>query len=163
MISRFLNLVLVAGRDVFTGKTMRLSVVEAGNPKYRSLPVMSGARPSQLPGRVPVHKRISGVTADTLIHTVTPGTKFYLTDINVFVSNTSLLSVGRFEIKDGTNAAGSTVVPVSLDPATNQANASVSLSHSYKEEVPFLVGVFADILAGTLVLSIGIDGYEETI
>lgn len=154
---------LMAGRDVFTGKPMRISVVETGNPAYRSLPVMSGARPSQLPGRTPIHKRISGVTADILIHTVTPGSKFFLTDLSIFVSNTSLLSVGRLELKDGTTSAGATVVPVSLDPATNQANAAVAFSHMYKEEPFFSNGVFADVLAGTLNMSVEIDGYEEVI
>ena len=155
-------------RSVLTGLSTpdgteynNLTVVPQSNVlgTYYSIPVVTGARPSDIPGRTAVTKNIANVTADTQIHTNTATKTFYLTDIIGMVEN-DLTSGGVAYIRDGTSAAGTIMIPLRVDAKQGSATKQTTFSHTFTEPIAFSSGVYYDE-ATDLTTSITIVVYEE--
>lgn len=122
-------------------------------------------RLSEVKGRVHVQKSatISGTTLplELLVHTVTSGFKFWMTDIEIVVTTT--ISAGGFtSVKDG-GAGGSIQRRYALVPGTNQTNGVTVLTSNYAEHIEFSTDVHLSSPAiGTGgAITININGYEE--
>jgi hypothetical protein len=127
---------------------------------YQNLQVVSGARPSQLPGRAAVRIVTDAITAPTLEYTVTAGKTLYVTDIMITVENTAN-ALGQLLIRDGTTVAGAIVLPIFIADPGAGSSAVGTLHHSFVEPLAFTEGVFYDEATGTLTMSGTLIGYEE--
>lgn len=127
---------------------------------FQNLHVVSGARPSEIPGRTAVQIVGNNETAPVLKYTVTGGKKLYITDVMLTVENTAN-TLGRLEIYDALTATGTPILPLFIpDPGAGSSSVS-TLSHSFVEPLEFSTGVFWDEAAGTLTMSGVMIGYEE--
>lgn len=156
-----LNRSILVGTDV-GGTYSNVSVAATTNSSGTSqnLQVVSGARPSQLPGRTPVVVVTNGITVPTLEYTVTAGKTLYITDMLVTVEQ-SANNLGQLLIRDGLTVAGTIVVPIFVpDPGAGSSTVT-TVSHTFAEALPFTTGVFYDEASGTLTMSGTLIGYEE--
>ena len=156
-----LNRSIVVGTDS-AGAYNNVSVAPTTNAAgtFQNLHVVSGARPSEIPGRTAVQIVGNNETAPVLKHTVTGGKKLYITDVMLTVENTAN-ALGRLEIYDALTATGTPVLPLFIpDPGAGSSSVS-TLSHSFVEPMEFSTGVFWDEAAGTLTMSGVMLGYEE--
>lgn len=117
-------------------------------------------RPSQLSGRVFESVTLNGLTDNALVHTVTPGKIFYVTDIILSVDN-SANSPGSFNLRDGLTVAGGIVLPLLVNEGPAGGTALTETSHSFLEPLEFNSGVFYEEVSGTLTASGILQGYEE--
>ena len=159
--------VSLLNRSVITGLSTsgttynNMTIVPIANDSttYYSLPTVSGARPSDIPGRVSVTKNIANVTVDTQIHTNTTNKTFYLTDMLVMLEN-DLTAGGIAYIRDGTSTAGAIKIPMRVDAKQGSATKQTTFTHTFTEPLAFDIGVFYDEVTD-LTTSITIVGYEE--
>ena len=143
--------------------SQNLNVVETTNSTQTtySLQVVSGARPSQLPGRTPV-RVTSDVTSSTLMYSGLTGSEIlYITDIILTVNNSNSTSYGRLNIRDGLSVTGTTILPVLIAESPTQETAVSIITHSFTEPLFFNNGVFFDIELGTLIVTGIFKGYKE--
>lgn len=118
-------------------------------------------RPSEKPGRVHKEGVISAATTDQTVYTVTEGKTLYVTSIDLSVFNTSTVSAGRLDLKDGTtikqtfsmSAAGVGAVAASVPANVN--------SMIFLEPKQFTTDFNMDVVTGTLTYSVCFTGYEE--
>ena len=154
------------GRNIIAGKVgstfQNVNVAETTNDAgtYHNLHVVSGARPSQLPGRTPI-KIVLDETADALVYTVTVGKTLYITDMSVFVENASTSARGRVELQNGTIAGSTLVYAMLVQEAANSQTAVVTQGQAFIEPLEFDTGVFVDVISGTITLTGVLNGYEE--
>ena len=127
---------------------------------FQNLQVVSGARPSQLPGRVAVQIVVNADTAPTLEYTVTVGKTLYVTDMIITVENDANV-LGRLEIYDALSATGTPVLPIFIPDPGPGSSTVTTVTHAYVEPLSFSTGVFWDEAAGTLTMSGVMLGYEE--
>jgi len=128
---------------------------------FQNLQVVSGARPSQLPGRTPINIVADNATAPVLLHTVTAGKILYVTDLILTIANTGAVT-GRLEIYDALTATGTPVLPInSADPGSGGDDTLTTVTHAFAEPLPFSTGVFFDEATSDLVMSGVMLGYEE--
>jgi hypothetical protein len=156
-----LNRSILVGADS-GGAYNNVSVAPTTNAAgtFQNLQVVSGARPSQLPGRTPIQIVTNAITAPTLQYTVTGGKVLYITDLVVTVEQ-SANSLGQLLIRDGLTVAGAIVLPLFVpDPGAGSTTVS-TISHAFAEPLPFSSGVFWDEATGTLTMSGVMLGYEE--
>ena len=126
----------------------------------QNLQVVSGARPSQLPGRTAVRIVTDAIIVPTLEYTVTAGKTLYITDMLITVEN-SANALGQLLLKDGLDDTGTMVMPIfAADPGAGSSSVS-GLHHSFVEPLEFTSGVYWDEFAGTLTMSGTLIGYEE--
>jgi hypothetical protein len=156
-----INRSIITGKEIATDDYENLTVVRSENSGgvYFSLPVVGGARPSEIPGRNRIRKHIANATADALVHEVTEGTTFYLTDILIFSTNTANATAVAY-IRDGTTVAGDIIMPFRVESAQGPETKMTTVTHSFTEPLRFLDGVFYDQV-NNLTTSITITGYEE--
>lgn len=156
-------------RSVLTGLSTpdgteynNLTVVPQTNASgtYYSIPIVSGARPSDIPGRTSVTKNIANATADTQIHTNTSMKTFYLTDIIVLIENENSTGAVAY-IRDGTSTAGTIMIPIRIDAKQGSATKQTTFTHTFTEPIAFTTGVFYDEVTDLITASITITGYEE--
>ena len=156
-----LNRSILVGADS-GGAYNNVSVAPTTNAAgtFQNLQVVSGARPSQLPGRTPIQIVTNAITAPTLEYTVTGGKVLYITDLLVTVEQTAN-NLGQLLIRDGTTVAGSIVLPLFVpDPGAGSSTVT-TIAHAFAEPLPFSTGVFWDEATGTLTMSGVMLGYEE--
>ena len=156
-----LNRSILVGTDS-AGAYNNVSVAPVTNTTgtTQNLQVVSGARPSQLPGRTAVRIVTDAIIVPTLEYTVTAGKTLYITDMVVTVEN-SANALGQLLIRDGTTVAGAIVLPIFIpDPGAGSSTVT-TLSHTFAEALAFTTGVFYDEATGTLVMSGTLIGYEE--
>lgn len=161
------GMVAQLGRSILVGQDSagaynNVSVAPTTNSSGTSqnLLTVSGARPSQLPGRTAVRIVTDAIILDTLAHTVPTGKTLYITDIIITVENTAN-ALGQLLIRDGTTVAGAVVLPIFCpDPGAGSSSVS-TLSHTFAEPLAFTAGVFYNEATGTLTMSGTLIGYEE--
>jgi hypothetical protein len=156
-----LNRSLLLGQDG-DGSFSNVSVVETSNNAgtYHSLQVVNGARPSQLFGRTAVSIVVDGVSASSLLHTVTANKTFYVTDINLTVDNSASVA-GVLKLENGIIAAQTVVSCYMIADPPGSASSNTIITHSFIEPLQFDTGVWLNESAGTLVVCGTINGYEE--
>ena len=168
-LDAFISPAMVAnlGRNVIAGEVgstfKNVNVAETTNDDgtYHNLHVVSGARPSQLPGRTPVKIVLDISNTDTLTYTVTAGKTFYVTDLNIFIENSANGIAGRLNMVDSTGTTTPIVYPMVLADPGNKVTESLVNSHTFTEPLEFDTGVYVDIVAGTLEVVGVLNGYEE--
>jgi hypothetical protein len=161
------SMVANVGRNIIVGQNgagdfNNVTVVTTTNDtgSYNNLQVVSGARPSQLEGRVPVELVID-IASSTLIHTVTASKTFYATDVLLTIINTNSNADGKCIIRNGTTVGGAEILPIGTPEATNNASALTTIAHAFNEPMVFDTGVFIEENSGTLLITGTIVGYEE--
>jgi hypothetical protein len=122
--------------------------------------VVNGARPSQLFGRTAVSIVVDGVSASSLLHTVTADKTFYVTDINLTVDNDDTVA-GVLKLENGIIAAQPVVTCYMIADPPGASSSNTVISHSYVEPLEFDTGVWLNESAGTLIVCGTINGYEE--
>jgi hypothetical protein len=127
---------------------------------HYQLQVVSGARPSQLPGRTPIRIVTNAITVPTLEYTVTLGKTLYITDLVVTIENTSN-ALGQLLLRDGVTVVGPVVLPLFVPDPGAGASSVTTVTHQFAEALAFDAGVFWDEAAGTLTMSGVMLGYEE--
>jgi hypothetical protein len=152
---------LIVGQDG-NGSFSNVSVVETSNDAgtYHSMQVVNGARPSQLFGRTAVSIVVDGVSASSLLHTVTTDKTFYVTDINLTVDNSASVA-GVLKLENGIIAAQPVVSCYMIADPPGSASSNTIITHSFIEPLQFDTGVWLNESAGTLVVCGTINGYEE--
>lgn len=163
-----LSEVALLNRSVITGlsttgttyNNMTIVPITNDSATYYSMPVVSGARPSDIPGRSSVNKNIADATADTQIHTNTASKTFYLTDIIVLIENENSTGAIAY-IRDGTSTAGAIKIPIRIDAKQGSATKQTTFTHTFTEPIAFNTGVFYDEVTDLITASITISGYEE--
>jgi hypothetical protein len=153
---------VIVGQEGTSGGFNNVSVAPTSNDSgtYYNLQVVSGARPSQLPGRTPI-KIVLDETADALVYTVTVGKTLYITDMSVFVENDNTSTKGRVELQNGTIAGSTLVYAMLVQEAANSQTAVVTQGQAFIEPLEFDTGVFVDAISGTITLTGVLNGYEE--
>ena len=156
------------GRNVIVGKESdgsyeNVSITETSNVSgiQYNLNVVSGARPSQISGRIPVRIVIDGVTTNTLLRTNTSTLNLYITDIILSVDNSSTITSGSVKLRDGTTVAGAVVLPLLVAEAPTSETAVSQITHTFNEPLLFETGVFLQEGPGTNTISGILLGYEE--
>jgi len=168
-LDAFISPAMVAnlGRNVIAGEVgstfKNVNVAETTNDAgtYHNLHVVSGARPSQLPGRTPVKIVIDTSNTSVTAHTVTVGKTLYITDLVVFIEN-SANAAGRVNLVDSSGAATPIIYPMILgEPDANKFTADLVNSHTFTEPLEFETGVYVDTITGTNEIVGVLNGYEE--
>ncbi len=158
-----LNRSILVGADSGGGYN-NVSVAPTTNAAgtFQNLHVVSGARPSQIPGRTPVRIVVNHETAPVSVYTVTAGKTLYITDMVLTIENSAAGS-GALDIYDDTAAPlTDLVLPLNVaDPGSGGDSAIDVITLSYSEPLAFVNGVFFDESAGALDMSGVLLGYEE--
>tara|TARA_R110000822_G_scaffold37030_3_gene103919 strand:- start:1726 stop:2598 length:873 start_codon:yes stop_codon:yes gene_type:complete len=152
---------IIVGQDengLFGNVSVTDTVNDAGS--YRNLNVVSGARPSQLAGRVKVSEVVD-TSASVLQRTITVGKTFFITDIVLTVDNTDVANTGRVNLRDGLTVAGAIVFPILVAESPNNESVVTVLTHTFSEPIEFSTGLFIEESAGILLATGIIIGYEE--
>ena len=156
------------GRNIIVGQESdggfeNVSVTETTNDAgtYHNLNVVSGARPSQLAGRVKVSEVVD-TAVSALQRTITTGKVFYVTDMLLTIDNTDATNTGRVNLRDGTTVAGAIVLPIQVQESPTQESATQVVSHTFSEPMEFTSsGLFIEEGAGINTVTGVIIGYEE--
>jgi hypothetical protein len=162
-----LNRSILVGTDVAGTSYENVSVAPTTNSSGTSqnLLTVSGARPSQLPGRTAVRYALDHLTAPALIDQPNGagqwavGETLYLTEIILAVENGS--GSGALDIYDGLTAAGTLVLPLNIADPVGGASATTVISLSLSEPLAYSTGLFFDEAAGTLDIAGILLGYTE--
>jgi len=161
------GMVAQLGRNILVGQDTgggynNVSVAPTTNAAGTSqnLQVVSGARPSQLPGRTAIRIVTNAITVPTSEYIVTAGKTLYVTDMLVTIENTAN-ALGQLLLRDGTTVAGAIVLPIFVpDPGAGSSTVT-TVSHTFAEALAFTAGVFWDEATGTMTMSGTLIGYEE--
>jgi hypothetical protein len=153
---------VLMGQDP-SGNFGNVAITETTNDAgtYQNLNVVSGARPSQLAGRVKKSIIMDSVAASALQYTVTAGKTLYITDLLISVINTANGTDGDLKFEDGTIAAQPVVLPLRSPEAPTGGTGTVEITHTFAEPLEFDTGVWYNEAAGTLIVSGVLIGYEE--
>tara|TARA_R110000824_G_scaffold84864_1_gene211341 strand:- start:457 stop:1767 length:1311 start_codon:yes stop_codon:yes gene_type:complete len=151
---------IIAGVEGSTFQNVNVAETTNDSGTYHNLHVVSGARPSQLPGRVAV-KIVLDDTADALKHTTTAGKTLFITDMSLILDNSDQNNQGRFEIQNSTTAAGTLVYAVLAPESANNQSAATTIGQTFTEPLEFGTGVFVEEISGTCTLTGVLNGYEE--
>jgi hypothetical protein len=151
---------IIAGEVGSTFKNVNVAETTNDDGTYHNLHVVSGARPSQLPGRTPV-KIIIDTSADILVHTVTSGKTLYITDLVIFIENSENGQAARVNLVDTLVGATPIIYPMVLADPGNKNTASLVNSHTFTEPLEFDTGVYVDTVTGINEIVGILNGYEE--
>jgi hypothetical protein len=153
---------VLVGQEGSAGGFNNVSVAPTTNDSgtYHNLQVVSGARPSQLPGRTPVKIVLDISNTDTLVYSATTGKTLYITDLVVFIENSSAGS-SRVNLVDSLVGATPIIYPMVLGEPSGKNTASLVNSHTFVEPLEFDTGVYVDVVAGTNEIVGILNGYEE--
>ena len=152
---------VIAGQDE-AGAFGNVSIVNTSNDAgaYKNLQVVSGARPSELPGRTPVSVVVDS-TSSVLEYTVTASKTFYVTDIILTIINRDTGGEGKLIIRDGTTVAGTIVLPLGIVESANSTSGLTAILMTFAEPVAFDSGLFFEENDGQLEWAGNLRGYEE--
>ena len=152
---------VIVGQDSL-GAFGNVSVVPTTNSSgtYYNLQVVSGARPSQLAGRVFVNE-VCDTAVSVLQRTITAGKTFYVTDILLTIDNSDSSSSGRVNLRDGLTDAGAIVLPIQVQEAPTNESATQVITHTFSEPIEFSTGLFIEEGQGINIVTGVIIGYEE--
>lgn len=160
-------MVATLGRNIIVGQDTsgvfgNVSITNTSNDAgdYKNLNVVSGARPSQLSGRVKVSEVID-TSASVLQRTITTGKTFFITDIILTVDNTDNASTGRINLRDGLTVAGTLILPLLIAESPVNESVVTVITHTFLEPIEFSTGLFIEESAGILLATGVIIGYEE--
>ena len=161
------SMVTTLGRNIIVGQDENgafgnVSVTDTANDAgtYRNLNVVSGARPSQLAGRVKVSE-VADTAVSVLQRTITAGKTFFVTDILLTIDNTDNASTGRVNLRDGLTVAGAIVLPIQVQEAPTNESATQVVTHTFSEPIEFSTGLFIEEGTGINTVTGVIIGYEE--
>jgi hypothetical protein len=160
-------MVATLGRNIIVGQDENgvfgnVSVSETTNDAgtYNNLNVVSGARPSQLSGRVKVAEVVD-TSVSVLQRTITAGKTFFVTDIILTVDNTDASATGRINLRDGITVAGAVVLPLLVAESPVNESVVTVIAHTFLEPIEFSTGLFIEESAGILLATGVLIGYEE--
>ena len=156
-----LNRSVIVGSDengAYGNATITTTTNDAGS--YNSLNVVSGARPSQLAGRLKVSEVVD-TTVSVLQRTITTDKTFYVTDIILTIDNTDNSNTGRVNLRDGLTVAGAIVLPLLIQESPTNESAVQVLTHQFADPIEFSTGLFIEEGAGINEITGVIIGYEE--
>ena len=153
---------VLVGQEGTSGGFNNVSVVPTTNDTgtYYNLQVVSGARPSQIPGRVKVSEVVD-TAVSVLQRTITAGKTYFITDILLTIDNTDASSTGRVNLRDGLTVAGVIVLPIQVQEAPQNESATQVVSHTFAEPIEFSTGLFIEEGVGINTVTGVIIGYEE--
>ena len=152
---------VLVGQDLsgaFSNVSTTLTTNDSGTTT--NLNVVSGARPSQLAGRVKVSEVVD-TAASVLQRTITTDKTFFVTDIILTVDNTDNSNTGRVNLRDGLTVAGATVLPMLIQESPTNESAVQVIQHSFNEPIEFSTGLFLEEGAGINTVTGVVIGYEE--
>jgi hypothetical protein len=153
---------VLVGQEGTSGGFNNVSVVPTTNDTgtYYNLQVVSGARPSQIPGRLKVSEVID-TSVSVLQRTITAGKTFYVTDVLLTIDNTDNSSTGRVNLRDGLTVAGAIVLPIQIQESPTNESATQVVGHTFSEPIEFSTGLFIEEGVGINTVAGVIIGYEE--
>ena len=161
------SMVATLGRNIIVGQDENgafgnVSVTDTVNDagSYRNLNVVSGARPSQLAGRVKVSE-VLDTSVSVLQRTITAGKTFFITDILLTIDNTDNANTGRVNLRDGLTVAGAIVLPIQVQESPTNESATQVVGHTFSEPIEFSTGLFIEEGAGINTVAGVMIGYEE--
>ena len=161
------SMVATLGRNIIVGQDENgtfgnVSVTDTANDAgtYRNLNVVSGARPSQLAGRLKVSEVIDTFVS-VLQRTITASKTFFVTDIILTIDNTDNSSTGRVNLRDGLTVSGAIVLPMLIQESPTNESAVQVVTHTFSEPIEFSTGLFIEEDAGINQVTGIIIGYEE--
>ncbi len=161
------SMVTTLNRSIITGQESdgvfeNVSVTETTNDSgtYHNLNVVSGARPSQLAGRLKVSEVVD-TSVSVLQRTITAGKTLYVTDILLTVDNTDNNVTGRINLRDGLTVAGAIILPLQIQESPTNESATVTITHTFGEPMEFSTGIFIEEGPGTSTITGVLIGYEE--
>lgn len=148
------------GRSVTSGKIIggaddglygNISAIKVGNPATTFLPVLNGARPSQIPGRT----HINQIIVDAGTYTVTVGKKLYITSFTMGVTTTAVAVPANRSVTDG---------GVAFRATPYQGTASVLItSETLPEPLAITTNVALSAAPAGVSTVFNFSGYEETL
>ena len=160
-------MVATLGRNIIVGQDENgvfgnVSVTETTNDAgtYKNLNVVSGARPSQLAGRVKVSEVVD-TSVSFLQRTITADKTFFVTDILLTIDNTDAAATGRVNLRDGLTVAGAIVLPIQVQESPQNESATQVVTHTFSEPIEFSTGLYIEEGAGINTVAGVIIGYEE--
>tara|TARA_R110000824_G_scaffold184816_6_gene365757 strand:+ start:1290 stop:2375 length:1086 start_codon:yes stop_codon:yes gene_type:complete len=160
-------MVATLGRNIIVGQDENgvfgnVSVTETTNDAgtYKNLNVVSGARPSELAGRVKVSEVVD-TAVSVLQRTITAGKTFFITDIVLTIDNSDTGDAGRVNFRDGLTVAGATVLPIQVQEAPTNETAVQVVTHTFAEPIEFSTGLFIEEGIGINIVTGVVIGYEE--
>ena len=156
---------VIVGQDE-NGAFGNVSVTETTNDAgtYQNLNVVSGARPSQLAGRLKKSVVVdSAVSVDLTTggDAIPAGKTFFVTDLLLTLDNTDQSNTGRVNLRDGTTVAGAIVLPIQVQESPQNESATQIVTHTFSEPIEFSTSVFLEEGAGINTVTGVIIGYEE--
>ena len=154
---------VIVGQEGLGGSFENVSVTETINDAgtFHNLNVVSGARPSQLTGRLKVAEVANYITVSTLQRTITAGKTFYVTDLLLTIDNSDTGSPGRVNLRDGLTVAGAIILPILIQEAISSGSSTQVFLHTFSEPIQFSIGLFIEEGAGINTVAGTIIGYEE--
>ena len=160
-------MVATLGRNIIVGQDENgtfgnVSVTDTANDAgtYRNLNVVSGARPSQLAGRVKVSEVVD-TAVSVLQRTITASKTFFVTDIILTIDNTDSSNSGRVNLRDGLTVAGGVILPLLIQESPTNESAVQVIQHTFSEPIEFSTGLFIEEDAGINTVTGIVIGYEE--
>jgi hypothetical protein len=160
-------MVATLGRNIIVGQDENgvfgnVSVTDTANDAgtYRNLNVVSGARPSQIAGRVKVSEVVD-TSVSVLQRTITAGKTFFVTDIVLTIDNSDTGDAGRVNLRDGLTVAGNIVLPIQVQEAPTNETAVQVVTHTFAEPIEFNTGLFIEEGVGINIVTGVMIGYEE--
>tara|TARA_R110000824_G_C15050140_1_gene661331 strand:- start:43 stop:912 length:870 start_codon:yes stop_codon:yes gene_type:complete len=160
-------MVATLGRNIIVGQDENgvfgnVSVTETTNDAgtYKNLNVVSGARPSQLAGRVKVSEVVD-TAVSVLQRTITASKTFFVTDILLTIDNTDQNNTGRVNLRDGLDVTGAIVLPIQVQESPTNESATQVVTHTFSEPIEFSTGLFIEEGTGINTVAGVVIGYEE--
>ena len=152
---------VIVGQDengAFGNVSVTATTNDAGT--YQNLNVVSGARPSQLAGRLKVSEVVD-TAVSVLQRTITASKTFFVTDIILTIDNTDSANSGRVNLRDGLTVAGAIILPIQVQEASQNESATQTVQHTFSEPIEFSTGLFIEEGAGINTVTGIVIGYEE--
>lgn len=154
---------VLVGQQGIAGTYQNVSVTETINDAgtYYNLNVVSGARPSQITGRIRIAEVLNYLTVSTLQRTITAGKTFFVTDLFLTIDNSDTGNAGRVTLRDGLTVAGATILPIIIQEAVSSGSSTQVFLHTFSEPIQFSIGLFIEEGVGINTVAGTIVGYEE--
>jgi hypothetical protein len=153
---------VIVGQQGAGGSFENVSLTQTTNDSgtYYNLNVVSGARPSQITGRLRVAEVVD-TTVSVLQRTITSGKTFYVTDLLLTIDNSDSNNSGRVNLRDGLTITGATVLPIQVQESPVNESATQVVTHTFSEPIEFSTGLFIEEGTGINLVTGTIIGYEE--
>lgn len=152
---------IVVGEDVngvFNNASVIATTNDAGTT--HNLQVVSGARPSQLAGRLKVSEVVD-TSVSVLQRTITASKTFFVTDIILTIDNTDNANTGEVKLRDGLTVAGAVVFPMLVAESPTNESVITTITHTFLEPIEFSTGLFIEEDTGINHVTGVLNGYEE--